>query len=162
MYVTRDEAIGFALRTRKNLEYIRDAFDRDEDVHVVTHVVNSLLGIVVVPKERYFEESFWSIGLEELTRRGWPKWDITIDEPTKKSSNTVTLGDLIRHLRNATVHGRFRFGGEPDSRHISEVKLIVEDAPPKARNPNWRAEISGNDLFQFCLLLADYIDDSIG
>ena len=162
MYVTRGEAIGFALRTRKNLEYIRDAFDRDEDVHVVTHVVNSLLGIVVVPKERYFEESFWSISLEELTRRGWPKWDVTIDEPTKKGSHTATLGDLIRHLRNATAHGRFRFGGEPDSRHISEVKLIVEDAPSRVRNPNWRAEIAGTDLFQFCLLLADYIDDSIG
>ena len=70
MYVTRGEAIGFALRTRKNLEYIRHAFGQEEDVHVVTHLVNSLLGIVVVPKERYFEESFWSISLEELTRRG--------------------------------------------------------------------------------------------
>ena len=43
MFVTRGEAIGFALRTRKNLEYVRHAFDREEDVHVVTHVVNSLL-----------------------------------------------------------------------------------------------------------------------
>ena len=162
MYVTRGEAIGFALRTRKNLEYVRDAFDRGDDVHVVTHVVNSLLGIVIVPKERYFEESFWSINLEELTRRGWPKWDVTIDEPTKKGSKTLTLGDLIRHLRNATAHGRFTFGGESDSRHISEVKLIVEDAPSRNRNPNWRAEIAGNDLFQFCLMLAEYIDDSIG
>lgn len=162
MYVTRGEAIGFALRTRKNLEYMRHAFDHEEDVHVVTHVVNSLLGIVVVPKERYFEESFWSTNLEELTRRGWPKWDVTIDEPTKEGSNTETLGDLIRHLRNAAAHGRFRFGGEPDSRNLSEVSLIVEDAPSRDLNPNWRAEIAGDDLFQFCLLLTDYIDDSIG
>ena len=119
MFVTRGEAIGFAQRTRKNLEYVRHAFDREEDVHVVTHVVNSLLGIVVVPKERYFEESFWSINLEELTKRAWPKWDVTIDEPTKKGSRTETLGDLIRHLRNAAAHGRFRFSGEPDSRYLS-------------------------------------------
>ena len=162
MFVTRGEAIGFAQRTRKNLEYVRHAFDREEDVHVVTHVVNSLLGIVVVPKERYFEESFWSINLEELTKRAWPKWDVTIDEPTKKGSRTETLGDLIRHLRNAAAHGRFRFGGEPDSRYLSEVGLIVEDAPSRDRKPNWRAEIAGDDLYQFCLLLADYIDDSIG
>ena len=57
---------------------------------------------------------------------------------------------------------RFRFGGESDSRNLSEVSLIVEDAPSKARNPNWRAEIAGDVLFRFCLLLTDYIDDSIG
>ncbi|MYC35299.1 MAG: hypothetical protein F4X66_00045 [Chloroflexi bacterium] len=162
MYVTRGEAIGFALRTRKNLEYIRQAFGHGEDVHVVTHVVNSLLGIVVVPKERYFEEGFWSISLDELTKRGWPKWYVTIDEPPEGSSKTETLGHLIRHLRNAAAHGRFRFGGEPDSRQLSEVSLIVEDGPSRSRNPNWQAEIEGNDLFQFCLLLAEYIDESIG
>jgi hypothetical protein len=162
MYATRGEAIGFALRTRKNLEYIRHAFGQEEDVHVVTHLVNSLLGIVVVPKERYFEESFWSISLEELTRRGWPKWDVTIDDPPEGGSKTETLGHLIRRLRNAAAHGRFRFGGEPDSRQLSEVRLIVEDGPSRSRNPNWRAEIEGNDLFQFCLLLAEYIDESIG
>ena len=162
MFVTRGEAIGFALRTRKNLEYVRHAFDSEEDVHVVTHVVNSLLGIVVVPKERYFEESFWSINLEELTKRGWPKWDVTIDEPPKNGSKTETLGDLIRHLRNAAAHGRFRFSGKPDSRHLSELGLIVEDASSRNRKPNWRAEIAGDGLYQFCLLLADFIDDSIG
>ena len=162
MFVTRNEAIGFALRTRKNLCYVRRAFEQGEDVHVVTHLVNSLLGIVVVPKERYFEETFWSVGLEELTERGWPKWRITLDEPPKKGSKTETLGDLIRHLRNAASHGRFKFTGNADSRYLSEVGLLVEDGPPKARRPNWRSEISGPDLYQFCVQLAEYIDDSIG
>ena len=163
MHVTRSEAIGFALRTRKNLEYMRHAFDRAEDVHVVTHLVNSLLGIIVVPKERYCEETFWSINLEELARQGWPKWDITIDRPTKGGSRTETLGHLIRHLRNAAAHGRFRFGGKPDSRNLAEVRLIVEDAPSSGvGNADWRAEIGGDDLFLFCLMLTDYIDDSIG
>ena len=111
MFVTRNEAIGFALRTRENLRYVKDAFDRGGEVHVVTHLVNSLLGVVVVPKERYFEETFWSVSLEELTRRGWPEWCITLDEPTKSNSKTETLGDLIRHLRNAAAHGRFTFIG---------------------------------------------------
>ena len=162
MFVTRNEAIGFALRTRENLRYVKDAFDRGGEVHVVTHLVNSLLGVVVVPKERYFEETFWSVSLEELTRRGWPEWCIILDEPTKSSSKTETLGDLIRHLRNAAAHGRFTFIGNADSRYLSEVGLRVEDAPPRVQSSNWRAEISGSDLYQFCFFLADYIDDSIG
>ena len=66
------------------------------------------------------------------------------------------------HLRNATAHGRFWFDGEPDSRHLSEVELVVEDAPSASQVPNWRAYIGGSELYQFCLMLADYIDDSIG
>ena len=162
MFVTRNEAIGFALRTRKNLRYVRSAFDQGEDVHVVTHLVNSFLGIVVVPKERYLEEDFWSVGLDELTERGWPKWRITLDDPPKNAPKTETLGALIRHLRNAASHGRFQFTGNADSRCLSEVGLLVEDGPPKAKVPNWRSEISGPDLYRFCVQLADYIDDSIG
>ena len=65
-FVTRGEAIEFAQRTRKNLEYVKGAFDAGEDLQVVTQLVNSLLGIVVVPKEQYFEESFLCVDLNEL------------------------------------------------------------------------------------------------
>lgn len=161
MFESRNEAIGFAQRTRKNLEYVRQSFERGENVHVVTHLVNSLLGIVVVPKERYDSASFWSISLTELGQRGWPTWNITMDTPLGNKPKTENLGNLITHLRNAAAHGRFTFGGDSNSRYLSDVELIVEDAPALGQPSNWMAEIGGPDLYQFCLRLADYIEESI-
>ena len=161
-FETRNKPIGFAQRTRKNLEYIRHARSRNEDVHVVTHLVNSMLGIVVVPYQHYCKKAFWSDSLKKLIiDEGWPKWDIKLDMPTGEKPKTKTLGHLVWHLRNAAAHGRFEFVGEQDSRNLSEVRLIVHDAPGKGQEPNWKAEIGGPDLYRFCLLLAEHIEVSV-
>jgi len=160
-FESRNRPIGFAQRTRKNLEYVTDARDRDEDVHVVTHLVNSLLGIVIVPKAQYSKHKLWSVSLEELVREGWPNWDIRLDKPKHGRPKTTKLRHLVRHLRNAAAHGHFRFTGEPESRDLSEVGLIVEDQPGEDEETNWRAEIGGPELYEFCLLLADRIEASI-
>ena len=164
-FVTRREAIGFAQRTRKNLEYVKGAFDAGEDLHVVTQLVNSLLGIVVVPKEKYFEESFLCVDLNELYKQQWPKWDITFDEPKGKDRKTETLKDLIRHFRNAVAHGRFTYTGvygDPDAREISEVIVTVEDKYPGSKDFNWRCEIRADELYRFCIRFTEYIEESIG
>ena len=82
MFETRNNPIGFAQRTSKNLKYVNQAFERGGDVHVVTHVVNSLLGIIIVPEENYSSEAFMLIPLEKLCiDRGWPRRNITLDNP---------------------------------------------------------------------------------
>ena len=165
-FVTRGQAIGFAQRTRKNLEYMKEAFDSQEDTHVVTQLVNSLLGIVIVPKEQYFEKSFLNVSLDELRPQDkWPKWDITLDEPRKGDRKTETLKDLIRHLRNAAAHGRFTYigvHGDPDARKINEVIVMVEDKYPRSKDFNWRCEIRADELYRFCIQFAEYIEESIG
>ena len=164
-FVTRGEAIGFAQRTRKNLKYISEAFDAQEDLHVVTQLVNSLLGIVVVPKEQYFQESFLNVSLEELPQHKWPKWDITLDEPKGKDRKTETLKDLIRHLRNAAAHGRFTYMGvneDQDAQNKSEIMIRVEDKYPKSDDFNWRCEIRGDELYRFCIRFTEYMEESIG
>ena len=161
-FVSRSEAIGFAQRTRKNLKHVREAFESGEDLHVVTQLVNSLLGIVVVPKEQYFEESFLSVRLDKLYKCCWPKWDITLDEPRGKDLKTETLKELIRHLRNAAAHGRFTYTGDPDSRKMEEVTIRVEDKYPRTKNFNWRCEIRADELYRFCIRFTEYIEGSIG
>ena len=162
VFETRNKPIGFAQRTRKNLEYVRHARSHNEDVHLVTHLVNSMLGIVVVPHQHYSKKAFWSVTLKELiTDEGWPKWDITLDVPKLGKPKTKTLGHLVWHLRNAAAHGRFEFIGEQNSRNLSEVGLIVHDAPGEGQEPNWQAEIGGPELYRFCLLLAERIEVSI-
>ena len=85
-----------------------------------------------------------------------------MDQPGENICKTTTLEWLAYHLRNATTHGRFEFAVDPDSRDLSEVRLVVEDAPGKDGPVNWKAEIGGKELYIFCLLLADHIVDHLG
>ena len=150
--VSRNEAIEIVHRTQKNLKYIREAFEQGEDVHVVTQLVTSLLGLIVLPREQYFEKDIWKVKLDTLIHQGWPEWNITL-------GNADNLGDLIRHIRNATAHGRITFSS--DSRHLSEVMLVVEDANRRSKGPYWRAEISGEDLYLFCIRFAECIEEAL-
>ena len=132
---SRNSTVGFARRTRKNLMKVMRGFKEGEDFHVVTHLVNSLLGIVVVPKERYSGVQPLSLPLEELHQDDWPKWVILLDDPKRNQERTETLDALVAHLRNATAHGRFSFTGDSESRNLEEVWLIVEDRPKPI--PRW-------------------------
>ena len=160
MLESRNSSVGFARRTRKNLMKVIRDFNEGEDFHVVTHLVNSLLGIVVVPKERYFGIELLSLTLEEISRNDWPKWDILLDEPKGKQEKTENLDVLVAHLRNATAHGRFTFTGDSETRNLEEVWLVVEDRPSKRAKINWRAMIGGKELLDFCLKLCDLIEES--
>ena len=161
MHESRNTTLGFVTRTRKNLVLVIQAFEEGEDFHVVTHLVNSLLGIVVVPKERYCNAEFLSLSLKETYRKGWPRWNILLDEPKGKQEKTETLGGLISHLRNAAAHGRFTFTGDSEARNLKEVWLVVEDRPGKRAKTNWRSMIRGQELLDFCLKFCNHIEASI-
>ncbi len=151
LYVARNDALEFARRTRKNLEYIEES--RVKDVHVVTQLVNSLLGLVVFLKERQFVEHIKKLPLEKLMKDGWPQIRVTRGECN-------TLGDLVRHLRNAIAHGRLKFSS--DSRNINEVDIRVEDYKRGQSTPCWCAMLNAGDLREFCAKLVDLLEDTTG
>jgi HEPN pEK499 p136 len=97
---TRNEALEFARRTRRNLEFIEKAKKTGEPVHVVTQLTISLLGLVVFPKEKLLLDQAKAKTLAEMRVEGWPDWTITIDDDPKNP--TKTLHDLLRHVRNAS------------------------------------------------------------
>ena len=153
-FPTRNSTLGFALRTRKNLDFVKDAFEQGEDVHVVTQLMTSLLGLIVVSWEHKatrakLRKSLKGVKLEDLADKGWPMWDVTGNPPE-------TLYDLIHKLRNAVAHHDLKFTGERDSRLLSEVAITVRG------RSNWQAEINGQDLYQFCLRFARHIEDLLG
>ena len=47
--ISRNETMGTVERTRKNLVYMRNARKAGADIHEVTHLLNSLLALIVVP-----------------------------------------------------------------------------------------------------------------
>src|SRR5262245_42778277 len=99
---TRNDAIEFAARTLKNLDFIEGAFNDGEDVHVVTHLGNSLLGLIVFTVEKEFVRFILNQKLDDLAAQGWPMWTIEL-------GTCDTLGELVYHLRNAIAHGRLSF-----------------------------------------------------
>jgi hypothetical protein len=101
-YASRGDALGFAQRTKKNLAFIEEAARGHKDVHVVTQVVNSLLGLVVFPWERGFADRLERLPVAELTRQDWPKWRVTKGESPQ-------LGDVLCHLRNGIAHGHLAY-----------------------------------------------------
>ena len=149
----RSDALGLAERTRKNLLFIEGAFERGEDVHVITQVANSLLMLVVFPWERHFVDLVAAVPLSKLADSGWPAW-----RTTRGSVNT--LGDLVRRIRNAAAHGHLKFSS--DSRLLSEVTISLSDYRPHATEPFWSAEILASDLRDFCYRFIDLIDSHLG
>ena len=152
--VSRNNALVFAEYALKNLEFIEKAFSDDADVHVVTQLACSLLGLIVFPQEKHFVDTVASLTLGELVRKGWPQWEISV-------GTCETLGKLVWHLRNAVPHGRMTFSS--DSRHMGGVLIFVEDFDP--RNPQktrWSAQIGATDLRKFCLKFIQLLNDTIG
>ena len=121
MLESRNTTLGFAKRTRKNLVNVKQAFESGKDFHVVTHLVNSLLGIVVVPKQRYCKAEFLSLPLEEIYRDGWPRWDITLDEPKGNQGKT----EILERLGCVDISPQpDESGGEMKEAQISGVQLL--------------------------------------
>ncbi len=113
---SRADSLGFAERTKKNLVYIEQAKSRDRDVHVVTQIVNSSLGLIVFPWESQADKAMRGRLLTDLYKSGWPVWDET---PRSKG-----LGQLIHCLRNAIAHGNVHFSS--DDRAPDKVAIRFE------------------------------------
>lgn len=153
LFASRNHALGFAERTRKNLQYIENASSAGADVHVVTQLANSLLGLIVFPWEKDFSKSVEALQLDDLVKEGWPKWEVTM-------GSCQTLGQLMRYLRNAVAHGNVRFSSE--SRSIDDVTIEVENFPARATAPNWSAHIEATRLREFCLRFIDLVEERLG
>jgi hypothetical protein len=131
----RNTTEGFARRVRKNLEFIIRKRRQGEDVHEVTQLTTSLLGLIIFPWESNALGTMESWSLSELARQGWPSWTILKD----RNGETTTLGKLTYHLRNAASHRRLRFSSDgPD---LAQVDIEFENALP-GKPVDWRARIS--------------------
>ena len=96
----------FAYRTRKNLDALlylkRTKPDNNIEVYEVTQLINSMLGLLVFPKERYFDK-IPKTPLSELANQGWPISTVEGNYEVKD------LQELVRYLRNAIVHCNLEF-----------------------------------------------------
>jgi hypothetical protein len=151
----RNQPLEFAARTRKNLEFIEAAARNGDDVHRVIQITVSLLGLVVIPREKLLLPHLKDTTMASLAAEGWPTWQISLGK-----AETKTLHDLVRHLRNAASHGRLDFtSNSPDP---AQVEIIAEDKRPASSQVTWRAQIRADQLRDFCYRFLEFIDNRIG
>ena len=118
----------------------------------MTQLVNSLLGLLVFIKERRFNDEIRTLTLASLQRQGWPNWNSTVNTPN-------TLGQLVRHLRNAVAHGGIKFSS--DAPALADVSFEFTDRDPNSSQITWNGRISGPDLRKFVLCLVEEVERRI-
>lgn len=158
--VDRDDALKFAARTLQNLEYIEEVWNEsraaheDPPVRLVTHIINSTLGLVVFSMEQKFLKTILTEPYADLVANGWPEWTFHLGGLPVDS-----LGVLTSHVRNGICHARVRFSS--DSSDPAGVMVTIEDAKPK-KPVGWRASITAEGLLQFCRRFAAHVEQVIG
>ena len=143
----------FVARTRHNLHYIRETARAQSDdgdsgatVYEFTQLVNSMLGLLVFPQERFFD-SIPTTPLRELEEAGWPSIRVSDGFP-----DTVdNLKDLMRYLRNAVAHFNMQFLTR--SSQLSGVRVWNT----RRGKRTWQADLSIEDLEQITERFIDLV-----
>lgn len=140
----RNTLMGIAERVHKNLAFISESHKEGADVHVVTQLLLSLLGLIVFPvetiKENRSDVLQSTLRLSELEEAGWPHWTFTIGQARN-------LHEFTKRLRNSVAHRRVSFSC--DSREIEEVRITFRDRRSSSKTDGWEVQISAPDLKRF-------------
>ena len=151
--VYEDVVRDFALRTRRNLELVERLAAYEDEAYEITQLVNSMLGLLVFPQQRYVNR-IPRTPLAEIEAQGWP-----VPKVRGNFRQVSDLNQLIRYLRNAIAHFNIEFIGD-GQRQLAVLRVwnmaplrdkhnqIVRD--PKTNQiqeiKNWEAELSFADL----------------
>lgn len=137
---------AFAIRTRVNLEHIDEMRRDGKDVYDVTQLINSCLGLLVFPQQRY-KNGIRKLSLRECEAEGWP-----IPKVTGNFREVSDLSDLIRYLRNAISH--FNIELLPNAQNnIAGLKVWNTNNGKKT----WEAELSIEDLRKLVLKFSEEV-----
>jgi hypothetical protein len=153
-----DLITDFAERTLDNLDLVKRAVaDGDPDAYEVTQLWNSLLGLIVAPREMDVRR-LPRIRLTELHAAGWP--NVT----TAGKLESETLRGLVGNLRNAVAHFNVKFHVDED-REIRAVSLwndtIDDEGRPLPDQPHrWDGYLDMDQLEQLARkIAATYVDN---
>jgi hypothetical protein len=141
----------FTDRTKKNLEYIEKHY-KEDDLYEVTQVINSLLGLIVIPYEAskdLNEQTIESIAPSDYSAIN-SLIELCIKEKRLYSDykEKTSVRNFIKHIRNSVSHG----GNEgihfyPISEGIQISNIIFYDTYVKKNN---QSELPPKK-YQFCV-----------
>jgi hypothetical protein len=144
-YELEDEFIS---RTEKNLRAIEKLSQKGESVYEVTQLINSLLGLLVYPRENFFDE-IPEITREAMIKQGWPL-------PDEEISQIQNLRKLVKNMRNAVAHFDIEFIA--DNNEIVGIRFKNEGALDEgSKTQPWIGEYRLEALKSFVDMFLDHI-----
>lgn len=127
----------FSARTWRNLKTLEGLRCEGSEVFETTQLLNSMLGLIVFPREELVNR-IPATPFLELQRDGWPT--PTILEGYRDPTD---LRDMIRYLRNSIAHFNLEFIVD-DHREIKGLR--VWNTRQNRGQKTWEAELSLSDL----------------
>lgn len=151
--------LDFARRTKKNLEFVEKfvlsyPLDSNVEVFEVTQLINSLLGLLVFPQQRFYSDKKLDIPLSQLRTDGWP--DIKVIEGRLRED---TLKGLLRYLRNGVSHFNIEFTINEDG-NLSGIR--VWNIPQDSKICDWKAELKLVELKAIVFKFIELIEVRMG
>ncbi len=134
----------FIARTQKNLIVIECLKEKGVKVYEVTQLLNSMLGLLIFPKERRLYEKIQPKSWDTMVEEGWPL-------PSGDNAHVSDLEELIRHMRNAVAHCKFNLTTDHDE--ISSIEF--RDIPSF-----WTGVYDVASLRKFVYMFLDHIQSS--
>lgn len=141
----------FAERTRHNLHLIEECAAAGDRAYEVTQLINSMLGLLVLPQQHYYEQ-VPRLTMAQLREQGWPEPVLSgqIGEPND-------LRELFRYLRNGITHFNLRF--QEQDGVLSGVTIWNHQSGNKNNPKNWQVTLGLDELLiitdRFIALLLD-------
>lgn len=157
----------FATRTKANLEYIEKNAEY-ANLYEVTQLINSLLGLIIIPVEKYkIEKKPSDNTLKNVSLEDYKKINNIIEECKKSKRwfcdyyNDSSVSRFIEHIRNAVAHGgcngiHFFPVTDDTNDRITDVIFYDNNAVKiKKKNNNDQDEGSDNkEINEFCVKLS--------
>ena len=137
-FTEADLEYDYIYKTKKNMEFIEQQCNRemesDEDfseMYEITQLMNSFFGLLMIPREGYFERLHKDFADDAQARELYKKlkWDHakysntflkTENQKLLYSSEEMTVKTLLRRLRSAVAHAGFK----PYPEYVTETALI--------------------------------------
>ncbi len=149
-----DLLLDFVRRTRENLQ-ITDRWRLEHPearFNEVTHLINSMLGFIVLPKERILD---WMRQVE-INSTGIPTWNVAFSLRKDSGVVPVDLRPFVTGIRNAVAHGSFDFIS--NGRDINSVRFEHKDRHQS--QVLWTVDFELGQLNGFLIHLTNEVEDA--
>ena len=146
--IYEDLVRDFAERTRTNLCALDSLLADGRELYETTQLMNSMLGLLVFPRERFVGQ-IPKTPILELQKAGWPIPKVLNGFPQVRDPR-----QLIKFLRNAIAHFNIEFIAD-ESREMTGLRLWNTVSPSEKKTRE--AELSLSDFRGIAERLTDLL-----
>ena len=144
----KDFVADFVQRTKVNIT-------RGYHPYEVTQRINSLIGLLILPKERYYDNiDDGMISPELLT-------ELVQGVKIPSRSRKLNLKYIVRRMRNAVAHFNIECKADKHTHLIDHIVFEDFDYGNNSKNPDFQIIISNDILEQFVDQFSDVVSESV-